>query len=136
MQDVARDDSGSVIEGGEVGSQKIRVGDCFEDVGEGQLESVTVVPCGDVHMYEAFHQFDVDRDDHPGRFVIEDLAEQNCLGAFEGYVGLSYAESIYAISYFWPTEETWDRLDDRRVLCLLVRMDETPTVGTARGSAE
>ena len=136
QRDVARDEAGRVVDGGEVGSQKVRVGDCFGAVDSARLESVDVVRCEEPHVYEAFYDFDVDGDDHPGHEAIEILAEQRCLGAFEPYVGLAYAGSVYAISYFWPTEETWDGLDDRRVLCLLVRVDEQPVSGSAAGSAE
>ncbi len=136
QQDVARDDDGAVIDGGRVGSQKLRVGDCIEALDGDRLEAVDVVPCDEPHAYEAYHEYVIDGDEYPGSDVIEERAGQRCLAAFEDFIGVPYAESVWEISYFWPTEDTWDNFDDRRVLCLVVRPDDAPTTGTAKDSAE
>tara|TARA_B110000459_G_C16619231_1_gene500669 strand:- start:3053 stop:3235 length:183 start_codon:yes stop_codon:yes gene_type:complete len=41
-----RDESGAVVEAGEVGSLRLKVGDCLGAQAVGEVESVPVVRCG------------------------------------------------------------------------------------------
>jgi hypothetical protein len=135
--DTTRDDTGSIVEGGDIGAFSIQIGDCIgADVGV-EVESVQGVPCDSPHQYEVYHRFEIASEDsvYPGQSVIDTEAEQGCLAAFEGFVGLSYEASIYDFATLTPTVESWDELDDREVLCMIGNLDGTPKTGTAQNTA-
>jgi hypothetical protein len=140
-----RDDDGEVVEGNDDASAfSIKVGDCLnepEETAEG-VETVPIVPCDDEHDYEAYESIILDDGDFPGDDVVSDAAEEGCFGdAFTEFVGLSYQESVLEVYVFTPTQETWDQLNDREILCLINDVDQTsgdlvPTTGSLEGSAK
>jgi len=130
-----RDESGVVIDGGEVGAFRIRLGDCFEDVLAGDFESVDAVPCTDPHqneVYEAFNLAYGESDPFPGRDVVRAAADEQCLSEFEAFVGRSYETSSYGIGSITPTEASWDEFDDREVLCMISNYDGSTKTSSAR----
>lgn len=140
QQDVARDESGAVVDGGEVGAFRLRVGDCFvEPSSMEQIESVEAVSCDELHMYEVYDRVEMDAgadDDYPGEAAVTDEAGERCLALFERFVGVGYEVSIYDISYVYPTELTWTQVDDREILCMVMHYDGTTKTGSAKGTAE
>ena len=132
-----RDSNGTVVEGGEVGALRIRVGDCFGDVPGSTFEAVDAIPCTESHMYEAFSAFNMSADSaavFPGRASIKELADNGCIDRFAEFVGIAIEYSVYGVSTITPTEGSWDELDDREVLCLIRNYDDTWKQGTARNS--
>lgn len=134
--DVARDDEGQVSEEGEIGALRIQVGDCLGDLGTGVVESATAIPCEETHYYEVYHSFDLPDGDFPGPAVVGESADDGCLAAFSGFVGTDFQSSIYGFTSLTPTDDTWNRLDDRAVLCMLSHYDGTDKTGTARNTAQ
>lgn len=131
QDDTTRSDGGAIMAEGELGAFRIRIGDCTGDVFDGPVESVQGVPCDGPHMLETYHAFNLADGSYPGDEAVSDLADDGCHAAFEPFVGLSYEESIYGISSLTPTDESWNQLDDREVLCFVGNYDDTVKVGTA-----
>lgn len=132
-----RDETGAVIEEGEVGAFRVRLGDCIAEVADGDVESVQAVPCDEPHAAEVYGAFNMDGDadaPFPGDEAIELAYVDGCLSRFEPFVGRDFATSQYDITAMTPTAGSWDEVDDREILCLLVHVDRTPLVGTAEAS--
>lgn len=114
----------------------LAVGDCTDDSdvvsGDGTITNMPRLDCDEPHTDEVYHAFDMPDGDFPGADAIASAGDEECTSAFESFIGIPYLESEL---YFWtitPTEETWDSLDDREVLCLVY----DPTVDTLSESLE
>ena len=113
------------------------VGDCFQDPdGFGEVSDVEIVDCSEPHDNEVFHLFDLAEGDYPGQATVSTLADEGCSAAFDGYVGIAYAESRYVYTTLSPTEESWDRGDDREVVCFLFDINFEQLSGSARNSRQ
>lgn len=132
--ETVRDDAGNVVEEGDVGVFVMQVGDCYADQAVGLVESLTAIPCADQHEMEVFAKFELPVGDYPGKDVVDTAADEGCLAEFTGYVGIDYADSIYYYSFLSPTEDGWNRIDDREIVCVLTVVGDDPNTGTARGS--
>jgi hypothetical protein len=132
-----RDDEGAIVEGGELGAFSIQVGDCLGAAESSQIETVEGIPCDEPHRYEVYHGFalEIADDSFPGASVIEPAAESGCLEAFTSFVGVPLEQSIYQFVTITPTVDSWERSDDREVLCLLGLLDQTDKTGSARDTA-
>lgn len=97
------------------------VGDCINsaDLPDGEVDEINTVACEEPHDLEVFHAFELPEGDFPGAAAVDDAAEEECITAFEGYVGIDYFESELWITTIHPTEETWNAVDDRELLCLI-----------------
>lgn len=135
QDNTTRDESGAIVDGGELGAFRIQTGDCLGEVGDGEVESVEGIPCDQPHQFEVYFAFNLDDGDFPGDASVAEQGEQRCYSVFASFVGLSYEESVYGFTTLLPTEASWDELDDREVLCLLGNYDGTPKTGSARGTA-
>jgi len=116
--------------GNQTSANAITVGDCLndrlsdaeqDDFDEG-VTSIPVVPCAEPHASEVFKAFFLHGSEYPGERSIFDEADTTCETAFEGYVGIPYADSIMSISYYTPTEASWNN-GDREVSCILYEWD-------------
>jgi hypothetical protein len=131
-----RDESGEVVEEGEVGALSLQLGDCL-DAATTEVDSVPVVPCAEPHESEVVALFDLPEGDYPGAEAVIEAAETGCTGErFTSYVGIEYPQSQYLISYLVPTEQTWDAIDDREIVCLVTGPDAEPLVGSVEGRAD
>jgi hypothetical protein len=116
-------------------------GDCINDaqVTDDGANIMPVVNCSVVHDSEIYRLVDMNSDDgFPGDEVMAGLADDECSGAFEGFVGVPYEQSTLALSYYYPTRNIW--IDgNRNVLCIVFSLDEngerTTTVGSLKHSA-
>ncbi len=132
-----RDEAGAIVESGEVGAFRIRLGDCIDGLGLGEIESVEGVPCDSAHELEVYFAFNLPDGDgsYPGDEAVGLASEEECFDAFEPFVGLDYQESTFGFKSLTPTEASWNSIDDREVLCMIGNYDGTPKTGSARGSA-
>jgi len=115
----------------------LAVGDCFSNPLEGEeVQEVETVDCGVEHDGEVFAEFDVtaDSDTFPGNDEVVAQSEQGCADRFEGFVGVATTDSTLDVLYLYPTEQSWDRLDDRQVLCI-VGDSAGAITGTLEGAA-
>ena len=135
--DLARSSSGEIAQPIALPYASLRVGDCFEliDPDSPSITIVQAVPCADEHVYEVFFVGDMPDGDFPGDDAVAAFADQNCLPAFEAYVGVPFEESTWFASPVGPAEEDWVA-GTRRVTCLLHTQDEVRVTGSARGSGE
>jgi hypothetical protein len=135
--ETTRDEAGEVVGEGDVGALSLAVGDCIEAAAVGQVNEVPVVPCTDPHESEVVALFDLPEGDFPGAVEVSSIAEEECIGPlFADYVGIDYQASKYGFAYLAPTQETWDGLDDREVVCLVGDPTSASLTGSVKGSAE
>lgn len=130
----SRDDDGRVISGGEVEALDLQLGDCFNDPASAEIEKVDVVPCSTDHDFEVYHVFQLPDGEYPGPERLEEQWIQGCLPEFEPFVGASFDESVLDISAIFPTNQSWDDLNDREVLCSVTAVDSVPRSSSAQGS--
>lgn len=133
-----RDDTGAVVESGEVGAFRLQDGDCFDATDDGLIATVDAVPCVEPHQSEVYATFVLayDADDaFPGQTAVDTAADEGCYDRFDDFVGLDYESSVYGYGSLTPTAESWDGLGDREVLCVIGNYDESPKTGSAQGTA-
>jgi hypothetical protein len=137
-ESTTRDSEGAIVEGGDLGAFKIRLGDCLGDSVDGEVRAVAGVPCTQPHQSEVYHAFALPEGDgtFPGVDQVQTLADQGCLDAFQGFVGIDYESSVYEISTVSPTARSWDSVQDREVLCLVGQPAGTLSTGSIRNTAK
>jgi hypothetical protein len=131
-----RDDSGQIVDGGDLDVFKLRVGDCFQDSDMGEIFNVEAVPCGQPHDNEVYFVFNIEDDNWPGDEFVEFTADEGCLPAFETYVGATYEESRLDFSWLVPTERSWKEKNDREVACILYDANLERLSGSMRNSRQ
>ena len=106
----------------------LEVGDCLTEIQatEETFISVETVPCSEPHSEEIYAVVTLPEGDFPGDEAIVTQAEDVCVAEFEGFVGLSYAESVLEFNYAWPLEEGWDA-GERGVVCAVSDPDGDTT---------
>jgi hypothetical protein len=112
----------------------LEVGDCLTEIQatEETFISVETVPCSEPHSEEIYAVVTLPEGDFPGDEAIVTQAEDVCVAEFEGFVGLSHAESVLEFNYAWPLEEGWDA-GERGVVCAVSDPDGD-TTGTLAGA--
>ena len=112
-------------------------GDCFNEETDAEtISTVDIVECDVPHKWEAFASIQMTEAEYPGDTETQQQADAACNDPFVEYVGLTYDESIYDYSFYYPTQETWDDpvLQDREILCLAFADDESMITGSVKGS--
>jgi Septum formation/Protein of unknown function (DUF2510) len=111
----------------------IGVGDCLTDETstEGEVSEVPTVPCDQPHTYEVYHSYIIDSDEMPDSTEMDSIVQEQCLAAFETFIGRPYEQSIYVFQSLTPTQESWDA-GDRELLCLVFN-PSGETTGTLQG---
>jgi len=112
-------------------------GTCL-DFGEEVTATVTelpVVPCEEPHTHEIFAVVISQADTYPGLDALEADAQARCLRPFEEFVGISAFDSELFYSWLVPTLTSWDRDDDREIICVAGEGNGAPLVGSVRDVA-
>ena len=113
----------------------LSVGDCFNGGFDGaEIADVEIVACNSPHGSEVYSLFDVPGSEWPGMNAVVRMAEEGCVGRFKGYVGLDYEYSEWYGAYLHPTEDSWKRLRDREITCV-VQPEFGQVSWSARGSS-
>ena len=116
-----------------------KVGACWKSLPTGEeVESIPTLDCAQAHVAEVYAVPVVSPDDIGGGYDQARLtgwAEQECLAAFEPFVGLGYQESRLEVYFVFPSLTTW-AVGDRLVVCALVDAAGEPLVGSMRGSVQ
>jgi hypothetical protein len=89
---------------------ELTVGDCLRFSG--------AVPCSEPHTEEVFATVTLPEGDFPGMPAILAQAEEFCFAEFEGFVGLSYEDSVLEMGLYPPEEEIW-LAGDRLLVCVV-----------------
>jgi hypothetical protein len=144
--DAPRDEpGGEITASAEADAFEILKGDCIDllaldgygDSAEGdefEVESVPVVPCAEPHTGEVYAELTMEGNEFPGAEAMAKKFDEWCYAEFEKFVGLSYDESVYGYTGFYPTQETWDELDDRTLQCIV--SSEEPVTDSLKDVAE
>lgn len=124
---------------GALGSvQVFTVGECLDALvpdGE-EVTDLPVVDCEGEHLGEVVGTVNVaDADEWPGEAAHEAQADAECAPAFEAYVGRSYEESRFDMSYLWPTEASWGA-GDRQIVCIVFEPEGARRTGSIKGVDE
>jgi hypothetical protein len=132
-----RDSTGAIVSEGSVDAFQMRVGDCFDDgnvfAGEdNEISSVPGVPCSKPHDNEVYAVFDVSMPSFPGDKMGE-LAQQACIERFEAFVGRDYESSSLDVASLYPTSESWNRQNDREVICAVYDVASEKLTGSVKG---
>lgn len=133
QDDTVRDETGAIVEGGGLGAFVIQNGDCINLPSESLVESVEAMPCSQPHDAEAYAIFDITGTTYPGEAAIDDHAIDGCLAQFHPFVGIAYEYSELEVFWLEPTEDSWNELDDREIVCM-VAVDGSQLTGSMRGS--
>ncbi len=128
--------TGEIVEAAQADAFALRVGDCL-DVSSTEesevLDSVPTVPCGEPHEGEVYASHALADGDFPGDEAVAAQAEELCYSDFQAFVGLAYEDSTLDFSTMYPTADSWQLLDDREVLCVVVDPAAAVT-GTLEGA--
>jgi hypothetical protein len=112
----------------------LAVGDCLtEPVGYDVVDSVEIVDCNEPHYSEVFQSFIIDDGPYPGDAAVEEMAYEWCDEDFADFVGVPYVESALDYEILIPSQETWEDMNDREILCM-VYDPAGDTVGTLQGA--
>jgi hypothetical protein len=116
----------------------LSVGDCFNGwtptYEHSEVEDVDVVSCSKSHISEVYAEFELTGSSWPGELSVIERSEDGCWTRFAPFVGIEYEDSEWYISTFYPTQDSWNKVDDREVICLLGTEYDEPTIGSARGT--
>lgn len=106
---------------------RLKVGQCVVPPKEptAELSSVSVVPCTKLHTQEAYALVDylapasaANPDSYPGPQVLKKFADGSCAQRYEGYVGVSYADSSLFFTYLLPSARGW-QAGDHAITCFV-----------------
>lgn len=130
------EDTGEIVEStDETDVFAIRVGDCVETADLGtEVQTIPTRPCSEAHDSEVYAGTEMTDADFPGDEATDAQADDFCYGEFNQFVGLAFEESVLGYMYLMPSEQTWNELDDREILCLVVDPSGGVT-GTMKGAA-
>jgi putative regulator of septum formation len=126
-----RDESGTIVVGGELGVDEIEVGDCFQGVEDMRYhETMYALPCSTPHIYEVYAVFDIEDRGEPSERQIEDLATTGCWARWSEAVARIDDDEL-GLWLLAPSGESW-ATGDREVICFVTRMDGSPLEGSLR----
>lgn len=132
---VARDaDTQQVTEAGSADVFNLHIGDCFDDESGSEITDVPAVPCADAHDNEVYYLFDLPDGEYPGDEAVSTGADDGCAAQFESFAGIAYDSSTLDWFTITPTEETWNNVSDREVICSIYD-PAGKTSGSLAGSA-
>lgn len=97
----------------------VAVGDCLAGLETGEVSSITLIPCSQEHLWEAFASTALADDTYPGDQQLAERAEEFCASAFKEFVGVSRSKSSLELTFLRPTKQSWNSGNDREVLCLV-----------------
>ena len=132
LDQTKRDDSGAIIQEGELGVFNFKVGDCLTNVPEtGEVEKAQGVPCAQSHQYEVFAETFIDSDSEEVPKTVADDAEDFCYKEFSKFVGISYDDSMLGMMSLFPSPDSW-KGGDKEYSCLVGYADGASSSKTFR----
>ena len=115
----------------------LSVGDCFNGVmstyEHSEVGDVDVVSCSKPHTYEVYSEFELTGSSWPGQSTVSSRADEICWSRFASFVGMDYDSSEWYLTSVFPTQDSWNRGNDREVTCS-VGPEYGKTTGSARGT--
>lgn len=127
--------TGSSLDRTDAAAADLALGDCFDGQVGVDRASTDIVSCDAPHTYEIVGLLAYAASDaFPGVAALEERKNTECPAAFESYVGIDYDDSIFYVTSWQPSEETW-AAGDRLIVCALNDADEDPLTGSMKGAA-
>ncbi|KUM30980.1 hypothetical protein AQ436_15740 [Arthrobacter sp. EpRS66] len=131
----SRDEDGQVTEAGTSSFAKVSIGDCFVDStvdlesGEqqGELvvdEAMTVVPCSEPHVAQAFAKGELSGSEYPSADELETQISNVCDKPFANFVNAGAEGTDIAYTAYYPQGLSFSR-GDRLMLCAVIPADTT-----------
>jgi hypothetical protein len=118
-----------------VAADDLKVGTCFDIPTAVSIKTVEQHPCTETHSGEVIFVGDHDGDTYPISLALDRYVEENCVPAFETYVGAAIDSSPdLGIGYFYPDRDAWDG-GDKSITCYVAKSDEGPMTESVKGSA-
>ncbi|MDA0567112.1 septum formation family protein [Streptomonospora sp. S1-112] len=113
----------------------LEVGDCLaEPLGMTEISEIETAECSQPHESEVFASVMMEDGDYPGDEAVATQAEETCVSEFESFVGMPYMESELDMDMLHPTQESWESMDDREILCVIYD-PAGQTTGSLSGAA-
>lgn len=112
----------------------LQTGDCLISGAGETVSDMDKIDCAKPHLFEVYLTFDLPAGTFPGDTVVEAEADTRCLAAFEPFIGKSFDESTLTFNRLTPNAEGWQRRQDREIVCMIQKMDDSPRSGSAKGS--
>ncbi|MDG2229562.1 MAG: septum formation family protein [Gammaproteobacteria bacterium] len=141
--DAERDETGAIVSEGDLGTESLRMGDCFNNPSLSDLEgsetkdvaTVSAIPCALPHDFEIYALSDrlFDQSNYPGEEVITLTANEYCVIEFEKFIGINTQDSILSFVFMFPTKDAWD-LGNRLTTCAVDHSLGKKLEGSSRGS--
>ncbi len=127
-----RDESGSIVGSGSVGTARLRVGDCFDEPAATTVEVVTGVPCDDPHDGQVVSRVVIEGSEPwPGTEELVEAAGASCAAAgasaASALAGVDGAPEV-GLSAYVPDAPAWAD-GDRDVICWLEAREEGQLFG-------
>lgn len=133
--DAQRDEKGNVVEDANIDIFSLQVGDCMPATdSSGEVQHIDVVPCGEPHAQEVYHEFSLPDGDFPDDDALNAAAADECVPAFEEFVGIAFEASVLDAYPITPTAETWEQADDRVVQCVIFDPADDQLEGSLAGA--
>jgi Septum formation len=117
----ARSATGAVLRATDWSTFDLRAGDCLapKDDLKGDVDKIPVVPCAESHTQEVFGMVKHPADAFPGVGNLAGFADGKCVGELQQSLGVSPSDG-YFVSYLLPSFDSWNKKNDRSVVCVLV----------------
>lgn len=114
----------------------LKAGECFDRPTSSSFSTVNKRACTEPHDAEVFHVAEIDSDaSTPVSITIEGFVDDECVPAFEAYVGASLDDSPdLGLGYFYPDFDGWAD-GDRTITCYVDRTDQAKLSESLKGSA-
>ena len=65
--------------------------------------------------------------------IAQDDADDNCIARFKPYVGADYMDSSLNVSYFYPSDASWEQ-GDREIICVLYDLSYNKLTASVKGT--
>lgn len=114
----------------------LNVGDCLPEKASltGEMKEMDVVDCSQKHGSEIFAETEMTDASYPGTTATTKKSEEYCTKEFEKFVGISYNDSKLEVNFLYPTQDSWDKEDDRKIQCI-VSDPKGGVTGSLKGAA-
>ncbi|MDS1269547.1 septum formation family protein [Lipingzhangella sp. LS1_29] len=111
------------------------VGDCIADQNlQGEISDIELVHCEDPHFFEVYAVRELPDGPYPGDQHIATEADEFCYTEFAPFIGNDYETSVIEFDHLTPTEQSWDRVNDRDLVCLAFELDGSQVEGTLQNA--
>lgn len=124
-----------------LGAPTAEVGECVDiDVNSASVSELEGFDCSKEHDVEVYAKSKLSIDGDYDQTTVDSASIDECLAAFEPYVGVDYYSSTLEVYYMYPDADGW-KSGDREVVCVVYPLDADTgaavrTTGSVKGSSK